>query len=437
MDRVCFLLPFLIFLYATASDPSYKELRQLATLLSAGDFSAIDEDNFIVECSQEPMELGLVIDASASINPRDFVKGQQFLKEFLSMYDIGPARSQVRVSAIKYGRGVYTEDSFNLNTYKTKEEVLEHVANMRHEYGTFTDTGPGIDYMRTVQMAKTRPWAPKFAVVLTDGNSQESRRTQVAAANARAENITMFAVGVGSRVSNTELLNIAGDQERVIQVSSYDDLQKIKKLLAHKTCIRKPKPTTTPPPTTTTEQRAPECYEAHSSDINFIFSPATLGLDTTSWVTQFISHTVDNQQLRQGFQYGAVTGDCPDSEGFSLNQHSSVDAIRHHLSQYDRDSLPGLVRKTALVGFSDTRGARPEASKIAVIFVGKHKIDETSLNSAIDELVKKGVRVFVVTTDSAAKLTLSDDLRPHVTVLQHGSSFEQAQELVSRICYLA
>jgi hypothetical protein len=67
--------------------------------------------------------------------------------------------------------------------------------------------------------------------------SSRGRKTQQAAAAARADNITMFAVGVGRSVSYTELLNIAGDAERIVQVDSYDDLKKIKNLLAYKTCI--------------------------------------------------------------------------------------------------------------------------------------------------------------------------------------------------------
>ena len=56
---------------------------------------------------------------------------------------------------------------------------------------------------------------------------------------ARDANITMFAVGVGRSVSDRELNNIAGSPDRVIKVTSYKDLQKIKDLLAYKTCVRK------------------------------------------------------------------------------------------------------------------------------------------------------------------------------------------------------
>ena len=44
------------------------------------------------------------------------------------------------------------------------------------------------------------------------------------------------------------------------------------------------------------------CTELYPSDINFIFSPASMGVDSTSWVTQFISHTISNEELDSGFR---------------------------------------------------------------------------------------------------------------------------------------
>lgn len=425
------LLPILVLTLTAADNLSYRELRELASLLNVG-LGETEEGDYITVCSQEPMELALVIDASASIRRPDFIKGQKFLTDFLSIYDIGSGKKQVRVSAVKYGKGVYKDDSFNLNTYKNKEDVLNHVTNMKHEYGTYTDTGPGIDYMRTVQMVNTRPAVPKVAIVLTDGNSQEPRRTQESAALARAENITMFAVGVGSKVSNAELVNIAGDQARVIQVNSYDDLKDIKERLARKTCITKPKPTTTPIPTTPIPMRAPECYEMFPSDINFVFNPASLGVDSTGWVTQFISHTITNQELQQGFQYGVISGDCPDDGGFALNQFRSVGDIRSRLDRYDRNNLPALVSQTARVGFSSGRGGRAEANKVAVIFLGKAKVDPAALNRAIQQLLDQGTQVFVASTDPG----VSPSLPRGVRFLESGSSISQAQELVSHICHL-
>lgn len=61
--------------------------------------------------------------------------------------------------------------------------------------------------------------------------------TKEAAEEARKDNIVMFAIGVGTDIRNSELLNIAGDQSRVTKVDNYNQLSSIKESLAHQTCF--------------------------------------------------------------------------------------------------------------------------------------------------------------------------------------------------------
>ncbi|XP_076435085.1 collagen alpha-5(VI) chain-like [Babylonia areolata] len=422
-------------------------ILQVAAVLSAGDKrlslgdlitrisdKKIYKGEFIEECHQEPIELGLVVDSSVSIQDDDFLMGQKFLSDFLRDYDIGQGRNQVRVAVVTFGRGVYVKDGFNLTTYSRKEDVLHHVTHMNFRAGSRTDTGDAIRYMRDVQMRDTRPWAPKFVIVVTDGNSQRWMWTRLQARRAIAANITMFALGIGPKVSRRELLNlVGGDPSRVIRARSYDNLDgDLKDTLAKKTCFLVPKPTTTTTTTTTTPMAAQPCKELYPSDINFIFSPAALGVETTSWVTQFISHTVTNQELDSGFQYGAVTGDCPDDEGFELKRYSDAQSIRDHLVRYDRNNLPQLVQSAARRAFTANSGGRQNATKIAVIFIGNGKVDLKDLSEAIEELQATGARVFVSRADPGVSLTA---LPPGVRVLTPGSSLSQALELVSLVCH--
>lgn len=49
----------------------------------------------------------------------------------------------------------------------------------------------------------------------------------------------MYAVGVGPKVNDLELRNIAGDETRVLKANNYDALLDLKDLLAFKTCVSK------------------------------------------------------------------------------------------------------------------------------------------------------------------------------------------------------
>ncbi|KAI8783071.1 cartilage matrix protein, partial [Biomphalaria glabrata] len=186
-------------------------------------------------CSHQVLELGIVLDSSVSIEDKDFLKGIKFLQDYLQEFDIGP--KNVRVAIIPYAQGVYTDVSFNLNTYSTKEDVISAIGKISHKHGQSTDTGEGIKYMREVQMsdAVVRPGVTKIGLVITDGNSQKKNFTAAEAGAARASGIIMFAVGVGVNVSREELLNIAGDTSRVSKADNYDKLNSIIKSLFKKT----------------------------------------------------------------------------------------------------------------------------------------------------------------------------------------------------------
>lgn len=60
-------------------------------------------------CTQEPIELGIVLDSSSSIPRKDFRIAKKFLQDFLKQFDIGTGENEVRVSIITYGKGIYPE----------------------------------------------------------------------------------------------------------------------------------------------------------------------------------------------------------------------------------------------------------------------------------------------------------------------------------------
>ena len=61
------------------------------------------------------------------------------------------------------------------------------------------------------QMPEAREGVRRVAIVMTDGNSQETEKTKQAAAEAREANLEIFAIGIGHSVSPQELHNIASD----------------------------------------------------------------------------------------------------------------------------------------------------------------------------------------------------------------------------------
>ncbi|XP_059147908.1 cuticlin-6-like isoform X2 [Physella acuta] len=384
--------------------------------------SIVDNGDHVLICNQQPIELGIVLDASSSINDQDFGAAKSFLQDFVKQYNVDGG--YVRVSLIVYGNGVYTQDAFNLGTYKRLDDIVAAIGAIRHRYGGRTDTGKGIKYMYQSQLANhlTRPNVPKVCVVLTDGNSQDEDITKQEAEIARNQNITMYAIGVGPTVKERELLNIAGDKSRVSRVDKYAELSQIKQELAYKTCEKVEKPTTTPPP------QDEGCGVINPSDIYFVFSPASLGLDLTSWTTSFISTTINAEDLKEGFRFGVISGSCPDDAGFDLDDYNNVADIRKRLDAYDRTRIPALLQRLKTDAYTPSRGGRETASKVAVITLTSGDLKDKKTEKRIQELKAQGIKLFVTDpTNSGIKID-------GVTTLTGSSASMQANDFIGQLC---
>ncbi|CAL1548501.1 unnamed protein product, partial [Lymnaea stagnalis] len=381
-----------------------------------------DQGTHLLVCTQEPLEFGIVLDSSSSIARKDFQTGIKFLQEFLQQFEVGSGPNDVRVSIITYGKGIYPEDAFNLTTYNNKQDVIRAIGQIPHRAGLYTDTGLAIKYMHEAQLVDgvVRPGVEKIGLVITDGNSQLWKVTKQEAENARDDGINMFAIGVGVGIRDSELLNIAGDESRVTKVDNYDSLASIKESLAHKTCIKKEKPTTLPP-------LDEPCGLKDPADIYFVFSPSALGPDATAWTTSFISNTIDSDDLIDGFRYGVVSGSCPDDAGFDLDTYDNVDDIRARIRSYEERKLPSLVQSLAADGYTAARGARDGARKVAVIVATKDK-KLADLQAEVDKLVADGVKVFIADpTGEGISVT-------GATTLTERSATQQSDQLITALC---
>ncbi|CAG5135381.1 unnamed protein product, partial [Candidula unifasciata] len=258
-------------------------------------------------CKQKPLELSIILDASRSVSDKDFETAKSFVEDFVSEFAVSPAREGVRVSVATYGRYVFTQvctiQNYLYNLCSSEQDVLKAICNIKHGHGDWTRTDLAIDYMHQVQMASdvVRPWAEKISVVITDGDSTYPAKTKAAAEAARQAGIKLFAVGVG-RVKQTELLNIAGDQSRVIAVANYDKLDSISEPLSKEICESELFWSFQFFFSVIIYWSLPECGKLNPADVYFAFSSADLGLEGTAKATSFISKVITHQDLDEGFR---------------------------------------------------------------------------------------------------------------------------------------
>ena len=81
-----------------------------------------------------------------------------------------------------------------------------------------------------------RSGVPQIGIVITDGDSDNKKATRVEAEAAHKAGITMFALGIGRKVDDTELGWIASQKDFMFNNLSFDELGTIASILSARIC---------------------------------------------------------------------------------------------------------------------------------------------------------------------------------------------------------
>ncbi|XP_032897317.1 collagen alpha-1(XIV) chain-like isoform X1 [Amblyraja radiata] len=152
------------------------------------------------------VDIIIVIDGSWSIGRANFRLVRQFLTNLITPFHVG--LDGIRIGLIQYSGEPRTE--WDLDTYSTKNEVLEANQRMRYKGGN-TYTALALDHIYRNALkpsAGARPDAAKFLILLTDGKSQDDVNSS--AQSLKNAGVEIFAIGV-KNADEAELKQIASD----------------------------------------------------------------------------------------------------------------------------------------------------------------------------------------------------------------------------------
>ena len=100
------------------------------------------------------------------------------------------------------GRSLVLETYLFAFRYSTAKQITDALDGIHQRRGN-TLTYVAIDQMHNEMFSAryARPGVPRIGIVITDGVSNDTAKTATAARAARADGITLFAVGVGKTVN--------------------------------------------------------------------------------------------------------------------------------------------------------------------------------------------------------------------------------------------
>ncbi|KAL3859113.1 hypothetical protein ACJMK2_009345 [Sinanodonta woodiana] len=351
-----------------------------------------------------PADILFILDASGSVGPQNFRRMLDFVTAMVNSLPVSPTETQV---------GMITYDSrtypiFHLNKYTNKVDINAAIFGTRYSAGT-TNTADAIKYARETAFTTqngARSNAAKIAIVITDGESDNSQATLSEAQKLRDIGVTIFSIGVGSGPTMTELNAIATDPDstHVLQVTNFDKLNLIKSTLTKKTCDVM---ASTPPPT---EPSVKECHA--QADIVFLLdSSGSVGADNFQKMLGFVKDVVNTFNIGLlDVQIGVDTFETNVKTQFTLNQYHDSNSIQAAVGKINY--VPGYTHTGEALkymrehSFSAAAGDRPDVPNIAIVVT-----DGQSNNHAL--------------TVSEAKLTQSSNIT--VLALGVGKAIDRAE----------
>ena len=125
----------------------------------------------------DAIDIVLILDESGSVNWAEFNLMKSFLSRFVSGLDIDSGHT--RVGLVTYASSV--GESINLNMHSSRASLQAAISSLRYFAG-FTNTAAALGYVRTEMLtsaAGDRSNVPDVIILLTDGQSDDRRATQV------------------------------------------------------------------------------------------------------------------------------------------------------------------------------------------------------------------------------------------------------------------
>ena len=155
---------------------------------------------------------------------------RDFVERVVEKLNVGENKD--RVSVVQYSRNA--EVHFYLNTYTTREDIVDSVRGLRYRGGRPLNTGAALQYVRenvftSSSGSRRQEGVPQMLILLTGGRSDDNVDTPASALKQQG----VFVIGIGTSSSDIrELKTISSDPSLDLSVSEFTELPSVQEQLS-------------------------------------------------------------------------------------------------------------------------------------------------------------------------------------------------------------
>uniref|UniRef100_A0AAY5ELV0 VWFA domain-containing protein n=1 Tax=Electrophorus electricus TaxID=8005 RepID=A0AAY5ELV0_ELEEL len=345
----------------------------------------------IVEYDMPRKDVVFLLDGSDGTR-KGFPAMLEFVQKVIEKFDIDESRD--RVSVVQYSRD--PEVHFYLNTFSTKEEVLDSVKGIRHRGGRLLNTGSALQYVRDNVLTASaggrhQRGVPQVLVLLS--GSRSSDNVDAPASALKKSGVLIF--GVGTRNSSREVQKIVSNPIFAQSIPELSELASVQQQF-FSSLSHLPFEVTPMKPSVIAPEKVPE------RDVVFLLDGSDGTRNSFPAMRAFVEKMVERLRVSEGKDRVSVVQFSRDPEAhFYLNTYatkedvlSTVRSLRHKggrplntgaALQYVRDNV-----------FTDSSGSRrlEGVSQILILLSGGRSFDPVDTPaSALKDL---GVLTFAI-----------------------------------------
>uniref|UniRef100_A0A452IQ66 VWFA domain-containing protein n=1 Tax=Gopherus agassizii TaxID=38772 RepID=A0A452IQ66_9SAUR len=375
-------------------------------------------------CKNMKADIILLVDSSESIHPVDFQKMKDFMQLIVNRSDIGS--DKVQIGLLQFSSE--PQEEFQLNQYGSKADLRKAISGIR-PIKSGTMTGKALTFASSYfdEPKGGRSRVKQYLIVITDGEAQDIVREP--AETIREKGITIYAIGV-LHANNSQLVEIAGSQDRVFFEDNFDSLTFLEKEILFEIC-----------------NLEDSCKRIEVADIIFVVHGSRSVTDLQFQGIQKIMEAVVNDSVvgKDNVQFGAVVYSTNPQDHFSLNTYSAKSQVREAISNLR--PVPGLTFTARALNFARERfgmayGGRTSSlsvTRILVLFTDQptSPSDRPNLPAAAKSLKQDGINVFAVGVDKANRTELEEIVgeRERLFFVQSYNELESLHEnLTHTVC---
>ena len=150
------------------------------------------------------VDVVIVLDGSASIVDSDWQRALIFTNKIVDSFNI--STDQAEVGVVQFSGGLFGQNTEIIITLSSDVAAIKAAVSSAQQMKEDTNTYAGFEAAKKMLDGQGRSDAKgKVVILITDGDQNDGRPAVVAARELKAENATIFGVGVGSSVNTQKL----------------------------------------------------------------------------------------------------------------------------------------------------------------------------------------------------------------------------------------